>query len=94
MQRSEIIEKVISLLCIIMDLDENEIDLDSSLIDDIGVESIDFIDIATKLEETFNIEIAEGELWNFSDNILDEGLIEDGKITKKGVKMLQKKSEL
>lgn len=47
--------------------------LDASLIDDLGAESIDFLDIAFRLETEFAIEIPEDEIWKGSfEGVPDE----------------------
>lgn len=91
MEREAIFERVRVIIADVMELDEDEINLDSSLIDDLGMESVDFIDISARVEEEFNIEIAEGELWNFGKIFADENNMKEGKITSQGVKYLREK---
>jgi len=91
MERQAIFDKVKTIIANVMELDEDEIDLDSSLIDDLGMESVDFIDSSVKIEEEFSIEIAEGELWNFGKIFADESIMKEGKITSLGVKYLRER---
>jgi len=49
----------------------------SSLINDLGAESIDFIDIVFRLESAFGIEIPE-DIWKGSIDSADEAAIADG----------------
>jgi acyl carrier protein len=42
--------------------DAGEIQLDASLFDDLGAESLDFLDIVFKLEQRFGIQITRGEM--------------------------------
>ncbi len=91
MERGAIFDKVRTIIANVIELDEDEIDLDSSLIDDLGMESVDFIYISVKIEEEFNIEIAEGELWNFGKIFADERRMKEGKITTRGAKYLQER---
>ncbi len=91
MEREAIFDKVRMIIANVMELDEDEIDLNSSLIDDLGMESVDFIGISAKIEAEFNIEIAEGELWNFGKIFTDESIMKEGKITNHGVKYLRER---
>ena len=88
MERGNVFERVKTIIAGVLELDKAEIDLDSSLVDDLGIESVDLIDISAKIEEEFDIEIAEGELWNFDGILTDGGNMKEGKITKQGVKHL------
>jgi acyl carrier protein len=49
----------------------------SSLINDLGAESIDFIDIVFRLESAFSIEIPE-DMWKGSIDASDDAAIEQG----------------
>lgn len=67
-----------------------EIRPESSLVRDLGAESIDFIDILFRLEKTFDLKIPSGEL--FPGNLLNqEGLVADGRVTPAGLKLLEEK---
>jgi len=72
-----------------VELDKEEINLDSSLIDDLGMESVDLVNINAKIEKEFNTELPTGELWNLGRIFANEGNVKEGKITKKGVKRLR-----
>lgn len=43
-------------------LDDDEVTLDSFVIDDLGAESLDFLDISFRLEEAFEIKIPRGDI--------------------------------
>lgn len=43
-------------------LDEDEVTLDATVIDDLGAESLDFLDISFRLEEAFGIKIPRGDI--------------------------------
>lgn len=71
-------------------IEANEILPESSLVRDLGAESIDFIDMIFRLEKTFDIKIPSGEL--FPGNLLNqEGLVEEGRVTAEGMKVLRQK---
>ena len=50
----------------------------SSLIDDLGAESIDFLDILFRVEAAFGIEIPDDEMWKGSFQDADASAIEAG----------------
>ncbi len=56
-----VIDKVIEILCEHFELDENEITEDTSLVDDLGADSMDSLDITMAMEEEFDIEIPDEE---------------------------------
>lgn len=62
MKRSEIFEKVKAALIDTLGIDEDTgMTLDSRLIDDLGAESIDFLDIMSRLERRFDVTLDKGE---------------------------------
>ncbi len=88
-----ILKKVQECLAGALALDTKEIRLESSLVNDLGAESIDFIDIIFRLEKAFDIKIPAGEL--FPGNLLNqEGLVEAGRVTPAGLKVLREKVPL
>lgn len=48
---------VVDVLCDQLEIDENDIDMESSIGDDLGADSISFIDIIMELEDEFDIDI-------------------------------------
>ena len=78
--------------------DTDEVKLDSSLIDDLDAESIDFLDISFQLEKSFEsdcppdrpFKIEQGEL--FPENLLNDAeLVENGRLTDEGMMLLKEK---
>jgi len=90
MERQEIVDKVRAIIARVIEEDESEITIESSLIDDLGIESVDLVDISAKIEEAFDIEIGEGELWNLTSFFTTEGMVKNEKITARGAKELKK----
>ena len=58
--------------------DVAEMTLDASLIDDLGAESIDFLDIVFRLERTFKVKIPRGKLVEDARGHLSEAEFEKG----------------
>lgn len=89
-EKNEIINRVKAIISQALKADENKIDLQSSLIKDLGAESIDFLDIVFRLEKDFKIKIPKGEL--FPEKLLtDARFVKDGRITSVGIEELKKK---
>jgi len=59
-----VFEKVKSILVDQLDVDEDMIKADSSIIDDLGADSLDVVDVAMSLEEEFDIEVPDEEVEN------------------------------
>lgn len=88
MTRDDIFAKVQTILVDALAVDEEEVKPESSLTKDLGAESIDFLDIIFKLEQSFGIKIPQGEL--FPDNVANNPeYVQDGKVTPAGIAMLK-----
>ena len=89
-EKSDIQKTVTSVIAQALKVDEAQIQSGSSLIRDLGAESIDFLDIVFKLEQAFGFKIAQGEL--FPENVQqDPRYVVDGKVTPQGIAALKQK---
>jgi acyl carrier protein len=61
--RTDIEVRVLSIVADALDQRAESVTLDSSLVDDLGAESIDFLDIVFRLESAFGLKIPEEEIW-------------------------------
>jgi acyl carrier protein len=89
MTQDEIYKKVSNTLVEALNVDETEISPRSTLQGDLGAESIDFLDIVFRLEREFGIKIPRGELFPESIFQGDPDMVQDGKITDKGLEELR-----
>ena len=90
MTRDDIMEKVVEVLEDALGADPEDIVPAASLTADLDAESIDFLDIVFKLEQTFGFKVAQGEL--FPENLTDnEEWVQGDDITEAGMAMLQEK---
>lgn len=89
--QDEIYNKVSSTLVEALNVDEEDIKPTSTLQGDLGAESIDFLDIVFRLEREFGIKIPRGELFPESIFQGDPDLVQDGKVTQKGLDELRSK---
>ena len=55
----DILEKIIDILCDQLDLDREQVTEDSEIIDDLGADSLDIVDLVMTLEEEFDTEITD-----------------------------------
>ena len=89
-EKNDIAKSVKAIISQALKADESKIDLESSLIRDLGAESIDFLDIVFRLEKTFKIKIPKGEL--FPEKLLtDARFVANGQITPAGLEELRKR---
>jgi len=75
-----VLDKVKKILIEQLDVDEGAISMESSIIDDLGADSLDVVDMVMSLEEEFDVEIPDDEI---------EGMKTVGDI----VKFIEAKSE-
>ncbi len=55
----DVLEKIIDILCDQLDLDREQVTEDSEIIDDLGADSLDIVDLVMTLEEEFDTEITD-----------------------------------
>jgi acyl carrier protein len=87
----EIYTKVSATLVEALNVDEEDIKPTATLQGDLGAESIDFLDIVFRLEREFGIKIPRGELFPESIFQGDPELVQDGRVTEKGLQELRAK---
>lgn len=89
--QEDIYRKVSNTLVEALNVDEDEIKPDATLQGDLGAESIDFLDIVFRLEREFGIKIPRGELFPESIFQGDPEMVQNGKVTDKGMAELRAK---
>ena len=88
--KNEIFKNVRAIVSQALRADESKIELHSSLIKDLGAESIDFLDIVFRLEKEFKIKIPKGEL--FPEKLVsDPRFVQNGRVTTAGLQELKVK---
>ena len=60
----DIFEQVKKILCDQLDLEEEQVNEDSEVIDDLGADSLDIVDLVMTLEEEFDTEIPDEDIEN------------------------------
>jgi len=90
MTRDEIYKKVQAVLVDALGVDDDEVTPDAVIRDDLGAESIDFLDIMFRLEKAFGIKIPKGEM--LPDNVAnDPNFVQNGVVTANGMAELKKR---
>jgi acyl carrier protein len=90
MTRDGIFEKVRDVLVDALGVDDDEVTPQARLTSDLGAESIDFLDITFKLEQSFGFKIPQGDL--FPDSAAqDPQFVQDGKVTERGLAEMRRK---
>lgn len=90
MTYDEVFEKTQDVLEDALGVDKDEVTAEAKLVEDLGAESIDFLDIVFRLEKEFGIKIDQSEL--FPDSVLnDPKYVQDGKVTDEGMAELRKR---
>ena len=64
MSREEILEKVRELIADKLGVDKDEVTEEASLVDDLGADSLDLVDLVMVFEEEFDVKIEDDELEN------------------------------
>ena len=59
-----VFEKVRSILCQQLDVEEDKVTMESKLIDDLNADSLDLVDLLMSLEDEFDVEVPDEEVEN------------------------------
>jgi acyl carrier protein len=87
--RSELESRAIQVVAAALDKNPSEVRAYSSLIDDLGAESIDFLDIRFRLETEFHIKISDHDLWEGTLRQKYPHLVTDQGVTDEGIRLLK-----
>lgn len=86
-----ILEEVKQAIAHTTGIEKEAIAPDSSLVDDLGVLSLDFLDINFRLEQVFGIKMARNFVLEHVEEMFGEGVAinEESEVTEKGVEVLK-----
>ena len=65
MSLEQIFERVRAILADQLELDENDITMDTNIIDDLDADSLDFVEMITSIEDEFNIVVTDEKVGDF-----------------------------
>lgn len=88
--RDEVFEKVRQALVEALSVEEDEVTEEATLFEDLGAESIDFLDIIFRLEKAFNIKIKQEELAP-QDVLTNPDYVAGGKLNARGLALLKQR---
>ena len=93
MSPDEVYKKVQGVLEDALGVDADEVTPQAALIEDLGMESIDALDIVFRLEKAFTIKIPRGELFpeNLPELMQNPGFVQNNKLTPDGLAELKKR---
>ena len=84
----EVLARVTTVIVHSLGVDEEDVTPAATLVGDLGAESIDFLDIAFRLEREFGIKVPRGELFIEPISLGDAGYVRDGLVTAEGLEAL------
>ena len=91
MTEQEIFEKLVPLVREVTGVREDQVTMDSGLMQDLGAESVDLLDFSFLIEETFDIVIEADEFeQQASKKLSNEEYEEDGVLTNEALEELRK----
>jgi len=91
MSRDDVFQKVQEVLVEALGVDDDEVSAQSTLMGDLGAESIDFLDIVFRLEKTFEIKVPREELFPIENMMSNPQFVSDGKLTEVGLAEIKDK---
>ncbi len=62
MSNNSVFDKVKELLCDQLDVEEDAVTMEASIIDDLGADSLDVVDLVMSLEDEFDAEIPDEDV--------------------------------
>jgi acyl carrier protein len=89
MDEAAVYKRVVEEFCEALGLDEDEVEPDSTVIDDLGAESLDFLDIAFRLERAFGVKVPRGEIQRSAEATAGGEFEVEGKLTEAGAVALR-----
>lgn len=92
MSREEILKRVGRIVSEVLKVASEEVNLTASLQEDLGAESIDYLEIVSDLEDEFEIDIPDEEPFLGREFYSEAwGMVRDGRLTEKGLATIQEK---
>ena len=88
--KEEILAAVSEVLVDSLAVDEEEVTMEATLVDDLGAESIDLLEIVFNLEKAFDVKIDRSELIP-EDLFSNVEYVVDGKLTPAGLAILEER---
>ena len=84
-------QRVTAIVAEALDRLPQDIAPSDSLIDDLGAESIDFLDVQFRIERAFELKFAADELWRGAFDAQDPKWVREGRVTDAGLVELRRR---
>lgn len=87
----EIENKVRESIALALGLEDDEVEMDANILEELGAESLDLLDINSRLQKAYKIRLPRENFVNRATEILGKDFIanNDGTLTDKGLEMLK-----
>lgn len=87
----EIENKVRESVALALGLEEDEVEMDANIFEDLGAESLDLLDINSRLQKAYQIRFPRDNFINRANEILGKDFLanSDGTLTDQGLEMLK-----
>lgn len=59
-----VFEKIRAILCEQLDIDEDQVTMDSNIAEDLGADSLDVVDLIMSIEDEFELEVPDDQVEN------------------------------
>lgn len=89
--RIELRQRVTAIVAEALDRAPGDVGPSDSLIDDLGAESIDFLDLQFRVESAFGLKFTADELWRGDVAAPEAAWIRDGRVTELGFAALKRR---
>lgn len=87
----ELRRQIVALVADALDRDASEVSPNASLIDDLGAESIDFLDLQFRIESAFGLKFTDEELWRGSFDLADPRWVTGGRLTPEAIALVRRR---
>lgn len=82
-------ERVIKILCDVLQRLPNEISPEMTLFDEMGIESVEILEIVFVLEREFGFKLEENDLWNLPNYLLEKKLFSNGVFSEAAICLIE-----
>jgi len=89
--REEIENKVRESIALALGLEEDEVEMDANIFEELGAESLDLLDINSRLQKAYKIRFPRDNFINKTNEMLGKDFLatSDGTLTDRGLEMLR-----
>jgi acyl carrier protein len=89
MKKEDIQEKIIVTLADLLEKSAADISPQLGLFEELGLESVEVLELAFALEQEFNLELDSKALWKISDYILANEMYKNGKFSDEAIALIK-----